>query len=240
MREQIQSIERRQQEAARNPADWGKLREELLERIEDLESENRNILEQLREVESENLQFASRYVEIEEENNNLANLYVASFQLHSTLDSDEVLRIIVEIVINLIGAELFYVSLVDQKTGVMEPVAAEGIEHTRCPSARVGEGPVGEAVLNGDVRYGEADRLGPITEGGEPLVCIPLSLDEKRIGAIVIHELLQQKEGFSALDEELFRLLAGHAATAIFASELYSQSERKLNTIRGFVDLLTN
>jgi hypothetical protein len=34
-------------------------------------------------------------------------------------------------------------------------------------------------------------------------------------------------------------LLAGHAATAIFAARLYSQSERKRNTIQGFIDLLT-
>ena len=34
-------------------------------------------------------------------------------------------------------------------------------------------------------------------------------------------------------------MLGGHAATAIFAAQLYSQSERKLNTIQGFIDLLT-
>ena len=34
-------------------------------------------------------------------------------------------------------------------------------------------------------------------------------------------------------------LLAGHAATAIFASRLHSQSKRKLSTIQGFIDLLT-
>jgi hypothetical protein len=55
----------------------------------------------------------------------------------------------------------------------------------------------------------------------------------------VIYRLLQQKDGFSALDNELFTLLAGHAATAIFASRLYAQSERKLSTIQGFIDLLT-
>ena len=49
-----------------------------------------------------------------------------------------------------------------------------------------------------------------------------------------------QKEGFTAVDYELFTLLAGHAATAIFSSKLYSQSERKLSTIQGFLDLLTN
>ena len=43
----------------------------------------------------------------------------------------------------------------------------------------------------------------------------------------------------SAVDYELFSLLAAHAATAIFSSKLYSQSERKLNTIQSFLDLLT-
>jgi hypothetical protein len=51
--------------------------------------------------------------------------------------------------------------------------------------------------------------------------------------------LLQQKDGFSPLDHELFTVLGGHAATALFAARLYSQSERKLNTIQGFIDLLT-
>ena len=69
---------------------------------------------------------------------------------------------------------------------------------------------------------------------------IPLGVDGRPVGAIVIYKLLQQKDGFSALDNELFTLLAGHAATAIFASRLYAQSERKLSTIQGFIDLLTN
>ena len=51
--------------------------------------------------------------------------------------------------------------------------------------------------------------------------------------------LLAQKDGFTAIDHELFNMLGGHAATAIFAAKLYSQSERKLNTIQGFIDLLT-
>jgi GAF domain-containing protein len=72
------------------------------------------------------------------------------------------------------------------------------------------------------------------------VVSIPLRVDDRPVGAIAIYKLLQQKDGFSALDNELFTLLAGHAATAIFASRLYGQSERKLSTIKGFIDLLTN
>ena len=68
---------------------------------------------------------------------------------------------------------------------------------------------------------------------------VVVRVQERPIGAIAIHKLLQQKSGFSALDHELFTLLGGHAATAVFAARLYSQSERKLNTIQGFIDLLT-
>ena len=71
------------------------------------------------------------------------------------------------------------------------------------------------------------------------MVVIPLHIQKQPIGAIAISSLLQQKEGFTALDHELFNLLGGHAATSLFAARLYSQSERKLNTIQGFIDLLT-
>ena len=73
----------------------------------------------------------------------------------------------------------------------------------------------------------------------QPIVCIPLVVQRRPIGLISIFGLLQQKRGFSALDHELFTVLGGHAATALFAARLYSQSERKLNTIQGFIDLLT-
>ena len=73
-----------------------------------------------------------------------------------------------------------------------------------------------------------------------PIVCVPLTVQGNPIGGIAIFSLFDQKDGFSVLDRELFALLGGHAATAIFASRLYSMSERKLSTIQGFIDLLTD
>jgi putative methionine-R-sulfoxide reductase with GAF domain len=220
--------------------EWEKLRHELLAQICALETEKQNMLERLRAVEVENQQFAGRYIEIEEENNNLANLYVASYQLHSTLDPSEVLKVILEIVINLIGAEVFCVYVVDDKESVLEPVAAEGEPISTFPRIRMGSGLVGSSVESGDVATGDPNRAGiSAAERQDPVVCIPLRVQEQPIGAIAIHSLLQQKDGFSPLDHELFTLLAGHAATAIFASRLHAQSERKLNTIQGFIDLLT-
>jgi hypothetical protein len=236
----LDSIQGRQREAAQSPGDWEKLRLELADRIEGLESENRDITAQLRKIESENRHFAERYVEIEDENNNLANLYVASYQLHSTLDPNEVLRVIVEIVINLIGAEIFCVYVCGEESASLEPVASEGRGLQAFPNCEIGEGVIGRAVATGAIACGEAPtgRERDIVDS-DPAVAIPLRLDEVPVGAIAVYKLLQQKDGFSALDHELFTLLAGHAATAIFASRLYAQSERKLTTIQGFIDLLT-
>jgi len=212
------------------------LREQLITRIEGLEIEKEDVLERLLALEEENRQFANRYVEVEEENNNLANLYVASYQLHSTLDLSEVLKIIIEIVINLVGAEIFAVYVHDEKEEVLEPVAAEGAAVSDFPSCPLGKGIVGESVQTGDTHTTNKNASGDLAS---PIVSIPLLVEDRPIGAIAIFKLLAQKEAFTLLDHELFTLLAGHAATAIFAAQLQSQSERKLNTIQGFIDLLT-
>jgi transcriptional regulator with GAF, ATPase, and Fis domain len=210
----------------------------LLQRIEDLEREKREIIDRIRQVEAENNDFAARYVEIEEENNNLANLYIASYQLHSTLDFPEVLQIITEIIINLIGAEEFAILLLDEKNGQLQMMASEGVARDEVPPLQIGEGIIGGVAASGD-NYFAADIVGYVRDLHHPMVCIPLKIKDRVIGVLVIYKLLIQKKGFAPVDYELFTLLAGHAATAIFSARLYSDSERKLSTIQGFLDLLT-
>jgi transcriptional regulator with GAF, ATPase, and Fis domain len=207
-------------------------------RIGLLEEEVHSLKERFRQVEEENKDFASKYIEVEEENNNLANLYVASYQLHSTLDFSEVLRIVIEIIINLIGAEKFAILLIDEKTNELVPVSAEGMAVSDAPKVKIGQGRIGSVAKEGESFF--SDNLTGVTELNpfDPIVCIPLKIKEHVIGVISIYKLLTQKEGFTNVDYELFNLLAGHAATAIFSSRLYTQSERKLTTIQSFLDLL--
>ncbi len=236
LRAQLLQEQSVQESAAQSPEEWSKLRQQLLERIDSLEQECTTVRQRLDLVEAENGQFAQRHVEIEEENNALANLYVASYQLHSTLDLDEVLKIVLEIVINLVGAEVFAVYLLDEKTRALQAVAAEGGETTSFPGGEFGSGPIGEAVAANRIVCGDGSRS---ANPDAPLVTVPLWVQGRPLGALVVYSLLQQKDGFTALDHELFNVLGGHAATAIFAARLYSQSERRLNTIQEFIDLLT-
>src|ERR1700682_113296 len=210
--------------------------------VQQLTEENRRIATRFKEVEEENKDFANRYIEIEEQNNNLANLYVASYQLHSTLDFREVIQIVQEIVINLIGAEAFAILLLDEKTNERKTIASEGedvMPGTDAISVRLGDGVLGNVAKTGESYYINQDVEGGRVTIDKPLAAVPLKIKEHVIGLIAIYKLLQQKDSFSAVDYELFSLLAAHAATAILSSKLYSQSERELNTIQSFLDLLT-
>lgn len=199
------------------------LRERLARAQEELDRyrvEGQRLQEQLVRTEKDGERFAERYVEVERENSNLANLYVASYRLHSTLERSEVLEAIHEIVANLVGSEelVIYETASD---GVLTPVSSQGLDKARLHPIPFGAGLIGEAARTGEVY------LAPTREGaGGPGVeahltaCVPLKLGDRVIGALALFRLLPQKAGFEPLDREMFDLLATHAATALYCSEL--------------------
>jgi GAF domain len=211
--------------------------QELQQRLHELEEKLAEVQARFKKVEEENKEFADRYIEIEEQNNNLANLYVASYQLHSTLDYKEVIRIVQEIVINLIGAEVFHLFMVSDKASQLELETSEGQTPGR-PSIPLGEGPIGKAAQSGENYFAESVARREPSPYEEPIAVIPLKIKDTVIGVISINKLLFQKTAFTTMDYELFTLLAGHAATAIFSARLYSASARKLSTLQGFLDMI--
>ena len=217
-----------------NPSDL------LLREVDRLRLENAQMAHKLefldskfQEVEAENKDFAHRYVEVEEQNESLANLYVASHRLHSTLDSAEVIECIKEILLNMIGSEDFGLFVVDDETGELIRSGYEGETAAGDNKARLalGEGLEGVVALGGEPIFGE------ITGEG-PCACVPLKIKDRMVGVIAIYSLLSHKRGLSVLDHKLLELLAGHAASALISSKLYSMADRKLGTIEGFMSLL--
>jgi nitrate/nitrite-specific signal transduction histidine kinase len=188
--------------------------------------------QRFQEVEAESRDFASRYAEVSAENENLAYLYVASHRLHSTLEPSEVTEIIVEIMIDLVGADEFGLLLVDERTNELTPIRVEGSLMGYPAHMHVGEGIWGAAVRDGRAHYEERPAQ------GAPLAVIPLQIKGHSVGALVIMRLLHGKMHFDVLTKELLGLLAGHAATALMSSRLYSAVDRKLRTIESFMDLI--
>jgi nitrate/nitrite-specific signal transduction histidine kinase len=214
--------------------------ETLIKEVEQLRVENGQMAQKLKflegkfqQVEAENKDFAQRYVEVEEQNESLANLYVASHRLHSTLDSVEVVECIKEILLNMIGSEDFGLFVVDDETGELMRAGYEGETAAGPGHARIalGEGLEGSVAVAGEPFFGEAFRK-------EPFACVPLKIKDRVVGVIAIYALLSHKKELSSLDHKLLELLAGHAASALISSKLYSMADRKLRTIEGFMSLL--
>jgi hypothetical protein len=191
------------------------VREDLAQRMD----EHSTLLRRLADVQRENESVAGRFVEIETQNTNLANLYVAGYQLHGSLDRQQVLGAIKEIVINLIGSEDFAIfERVDEERLRMvdwfeEPPAA-------FREVIFGEGIIGQVAATGEafVSNGEHGRSVGIT------ACVPLQVDGRVTGAIAIFRLLPQKQdALEALDEELLGLLASQAGIALYCTSLHDQ-----------------
>jgi len=204
-----------------------------------LRREQDEAMRRIGELEQENLEFANQLVQVEDVNNNLTNLYVASSRLHSTLDREETLEIIKEVVINFVGAEKFAIFLHDKGSNKLCFETGEGFEDEEdFPEVKLGEGLLGEAATS-KKNYFVAGAIG---EGSDdlltPIVAIPLIIQGKMIGVLAVYRLFIQKEQLDSIDYQLFSMLGEHAATALFSSTLYGRSERKRQTYQGFVDLL--
>ena len=196
------------------------LMRELRTKVRELEEEKARLMSSYKEVETANRDYQARYAEIEEEHNNLANLYIASYQLHSTMTFREVVQVINEIVINLVGVSRFTMYLLDAPTATLHAIAAEGYELSTAKPIALGEGVIGKAAR-------ERQRYVAENTSTTPLAVVPLATMENTVGAIVIEKLLVQKEGFTAVDNELFNLLSVHAATALLSGLLRNQVGEK-------------
>lgn len=206
--------------------------EKLRAAVATLESDNRRLeqghdhaigeLMRLRgrfeEIEKDNHSFAARYQQIEEQTGNLSNLYVASYQLHSSVDRQDVLRTIQEIVVNLIGSEEIAIFERDG-SGRFRLASSIGVDTARLRQFEAGDGPMGQHLAGGEIYINEG-----VERDDHLTACVPLRVDGRTIGALVVFRLLAHKTSLERVDRELFELLAVHAATALYCATLHAKS----------------
>lgn len=204
------------------------------ERVAELE-------QRLKSAEGDVKELAGRLVDSEHQAGRLMNLYVATYQLHSTLDPDEVQQTIAEIASNLLGARSFVLLLAHEGPEAGCDVAlAEGVEgDERWQGTYRGGDPVVDATLtDGILRLGGgAAAAGGGGGGGELVAAVPLRVQQQVVGALVVLRLLDHKPILRPEDRDLLDLLSAHAASALFAARLYAAKERKVKSLQSLVEL---
>ena len=200
---------------------------------EQLKSELELLNGRLADIEKKSQKFRRRYEDIEQYNMALSNVYIAANQLHSTLDFTAVVKMAEEILWNFVASPSFAIFLRDEKTGDLKLVGGQGIEG-RFPSDTLHEpaGMMADALTDGMSLFVEG------VTTADPLACVPLKIEERVVGLVVVYQIEEHKGGLTDLDKELFELLANQTATAMTSSRVYSETVKKLKSMESFLNLI--
>jgi hypothetical protein len=196
---------------------------ELREQLAKLELLRARQEQQVIAFETENRRFFADYAEIEQQNSNLANLYVATYRLHGTLDREEVLQAIHEIIINLIGSEELGVFELDERNGRLNLLSSFGIDATHWAALPLDDSPIATTALTGEMYLREPPPSNTASPESSLTTCVPLKVADRVIGVIAVFRMLPQKPTLAAVDRELFGLLGSHAGIALHCSGLHTR-----------------
>lgn len=185
-----------------------------------LREENKELKSHFLTVEEVNRNFTERYMIVEKQNSDLLNLYVCMYRLHSTIDYNEVIQTIKEIVISLLGSECFGIYMLDDKTGNFRVVGYEGVDESVLKKVSLTDGIVGNTITSGQLYVAQETAIPKLPDN--IIACIPLKIGDRILGVLLIFQLVMHKEVFKPIDFELFEILGAHAATAISVSKMFS------------------
>ena len=159
-------------------------------------------------------------------------LYQVSNVIHSTLDSQEALQLIVSEAVRLMNASSGSVVLINPTSGFLEISASQNLPGTaRKIKLRVGEGVTGWVA-----RHGKPARVGDVTQdsryvaarrGVKSELAVPLEVNGETRGVINVDS--DRADAFSANDQDLLEQLAVQAAKVIHNTWLYEQLRLKVH-----------
>ena len=166
-------------------------------------------------------------------------LYQVSNVIHSTLDSQEALQLIVSEAVRVMGAVCGSLVLINPNTDFLEIHAAQNLSSTaRKLKLRVGEGITGWVARHGrPVRCGDVSqdkRYVSVRRDVRSELAVPLEVQGELRGVINVDS--DRANAFSADDQELLQELALQAAKVIQNTWLYEQLRLK---VRLFESLAT-
>ena len=175
------------------------------------------------ELEGENIQLAERVIGAEQRLARAAQLYASVAELHKTVDTDEVVTVIKEIVANLLGCEEMGVYDVFPLGPVCTYVDGIGLDANRFGTLPPTHLQVRSAIASRRVLV-PADPMAEPLDGLPVSAVIPLTDNDEVCGLVILFTLLRQKPVVETSDLDLLDALAAHAGRALVHARLREQA----------------
>jgi signal transduction histidine kinase len=167
-------------------------------------------------------------------------LYQVSNVIHSTLEPEEALRLILREAIRLTHASSGSVVLINPTNGFLEIQASEGL-----PASATGlKLRVGEGITGWVARTGQPARIGDVSEDRRYIMvqpnvrsemAVPLETQGELRGVVNVDS--DRPDAFSESDQELLQALAAQAARVIHNTWLYEQLRLKARLFESLVSV---
>jgi hypothetical protein len=174
-------------------------------------------------VSRERTEMSARYQAVALETASLASLYVTSYRLHESLARDELLTVLQEAIISLLGSEAYVVFDVSRE-GALETAASMGLAEEQVASVQRRPPLIQRCLDSCEIYVQGTDGEGTERADGELAAVVPLCRDGVSEGLVVVFSLLPHKPGFTPSDRELLNLLSAHVATALYRADLHARA----------------
>jgi signal transduction histidine kinase len=167
-------------------------------------------------------------------------LYQVSKVIHSTLEPNQVLRLIVGEAVRVMRATSGSIALLNPTTQLLEIQAARGLP-ARAASLRLR---VGEGITGWVARTGRPARVGdvrsdrryvPLRAGVRSELAVPLEVNGEIRGILNVDS--DRVDAFTAADQELLGELAAQAAKVIHNTWLYEQLRLKARLFESLISV---
>ena len=205
-------------------------------------------IEKLSQLESRLYRMAQEVAAFAEERSNLLALTQISQVINSSLDLDDVLRIVMDNIIRLTGAERGFMMLRDAsgqmttriaRNWEQESLNASEHEVSRTVMKKVIE--TGEAILTTnaqeDPRFGGQESI--IAFNLRSILCVPLKVKNDMIGVIYADNRIRSGI-FTESERDLLGVFANQAAIAIENARLFASLRRTLAEVTELKNMMDN
>lgn len=160
-------------------------------------------------------EFQFRIRELEIQLDEVQNLYISSSQLLRSLEPKDVIEAVREILLNLVGAVGFDVSIVEGGGRYTSLIAGERPGSAAAEMQETWDQQRAFVLDSGQTVFVNTPGL---------IAVIPLKAGDNVVGVLSIFDLLSQKtDGLSSRDVQVLEFLATHAASALVCAALYQR-----------------
>lgn len=181
------------------------------------------------------MELAEELAQLKARYERLNSLYQVGNVIHSTLDSQEALQLILAEAVRLMRASSGSAVLINPTTGFLEILASKGLPEKAAElKLRVGEGLTGWVA-----RAGKAARVGDVSRDPRYIMirpdvrselAVPLQVNGEVRGVLNVDS--ERRDAFTVEDQELLEALAVEASNVIHNTWLYEQLRLKAGLFR--------